>query len=78
MSQAQVRKNIAPDYNEFVKPVDEMWLDKMSGKIKGLKYSTAAAFKEDVDQIHSNAVAYNSPGCGTYGGESTFTSKFIF
>lgn len=65
-----MKKNIAPDYNDFVQPSDEMWLDKISRKIKGLKYSTAAAFKEDVDQIHANAVAYNTPGKGTCGGES--------
>ncbi|GMH40598.1 hypothetical protein BSKO_08502 [Bryopsis sp. KO-2023] len=69
----QVNKSRAPDYSKFVKASDEMWLEKISKKVKGLKYCTAEAFREDIEQIRANAVAYNSPGKGAFGGEIFIT-----
>ena len=62
----QVRKTVVPDYNEWVKPEDEMWVEKIRGRLSKHAYSTAAEFMSDLDQIRVNAEAYNSPGRGRF------------
>ncbi|KAL6760108.1 hypothetical protein V8C86DRAFT_2561061 [Haematococcus lacustris] len=56
-----VPKTNVPDYNNFVKPGNEMWLDKIKGKNRSNKYPSRQAFMADIVAIHTNAVAYNSP-----------------
>lgn len=62
-----MRKTVVPDYNAWVKPEDEMWLEKIRGRISKYHYATAAAFVADLDQIRVNAEAYNTPGHGRVG-----------
>lgn len=64
----QVNKRFAPDYNEFVDPAEEIWLEKVGSKIRALKYSTGQMFMDDILRLQHNAVSYNSPGKGKYGG----------
>ena len=67
--QLKVHKGLVPDYNDFVKEADEMWLDKISRKINGLKYRSAEEFRQDIICLKTNAVAYNTPGNGAHGVE---------
>lgn len=65
--QTEVSKQRAPDYNNFVKPEDEMDISKIDRKIKNGRYSSGAELRADLYQIYANAEAYNSPGRGLYG-----------
>jgi len=67
-----VNKRWAPDYNEFVPPESEIWLEKIGCKIRGLKYSTGQMFMDDVRKLRDNSVAYNTPGNGQHGASSPF------
>lgn len=67
-SQFQVNKRVALDYSDFVAPADEIWLDKIGSKIRGLKYSTGQMFIDDFRKLRDNAAVYNTPGNGRYGG----------
>ena len=66
--QTQVDLDVAPDYNQFVKPEDEMWLHQISNKTRALAYSDRTQFLADFEAIRANCLAYNTPGCGQYGG----------
>ena len=68
--QTGVDRKRAPDYHTFVAPEDEMNLAKIGRKISGARYTSAQGLLADFRQIHSNACAYNAPGCGRYGGPS--------
>ena len=46
----------------------EMWLAKVRSKVQAGRYPTAEHFLADIRQISDNAVAYNTPGHGKYGG----------
>ena len=56
-----------PDYNIYVAKEDEMCFEVIERKLKEAHYSSASEFLTDIDQIVSNAVAYNSPYCGDRG-----------
>ena len=47
------------DYNDFVKPEDEMWIKKINQKLTRSAYVTHRQFREDVHQILKNAQKYN-------------------
>jgi len=47
------------DYNNFVKPEDEMWIKKINQKLTRSAYVTHGQFREDVHQILKNALTYN-------------------
>lgn len=66
-----MNKTVATDYNDFVSPTDEIWLDKIGSKIRGLKYSSGQMYIEDFRKLRDNAVAYNTHGHGLYGGPRT-------
>jgi len=68
MFRQPVSKTLVPDYNKFVAPEDELWLDKMINTAKGSRYSSVAQFRADINRICRNAEAYNSPGGGSQGG----------
>ena len=57
------------DYNNFVRPEDEMWVRKISQKLTRAAYVTHIQFREDVHQILKNAQKYNDAGslCGHEG-----------
>ena len=59
---------MAPDYHEFVKQEDEMWLGLINNKLRSLSYSNAADFLKDFETIQRNCAAYNTPGFGKFGG----------
>lgn len=63
---------LVPDYNIYVAKQDEMCFEVMERKLKDAQYSSASEFLTDIDQIVSNAVAYNSPYCGDQGHQSAF------
>ena len=67
MLQAPVSKAAIPDYNEFVKPEDEMHLDQISRQISDYHYACADRLREDLVQIQTNAKAYNTEGKGKWG-----------
>lgn len=56
-----------PDYNIYVAKEDEMCFEVIERKLKEAQYSSASEFLTDIDQIVSNAVAYNSQYCGDQG-----------
>lgn len=58
--QSQVRKDRVIDYNTFVAPEDEMWLERIKKTLTKTQYSSRQAFQDDVHQIAKNARAYNS------------------
>ena len=64
----QVVKRFARDYNVWVPAEKEMWLAKVRSKVQAGRYPTAEHFLADIRQISDNAVAYNTPGHGKYGG----------
>eukprot|EP00803_Ostreobium_quekettii_P003410 evm.model.scf_125.2 EVM.evm.TU.scf_125.2 scf_125:22519-35862(+) len=66
----KVNQTVVHDYNSFVDKADEMWTEKIAGRLKGLKYRTADEFRQDVLLLRKNAIAYNTPGKGAYGGEA--------
>ena len=66
--QTQVDLDVAPDYHHFVKPEDEMWLHQISNKTRALAYSDRTQLLSDIEAIRGNCLAYNTPGCGQYGG----------
>ena len=56
-----------PDYNIYVAKEDAMCFEFIERKLKEAQYSSATKFLTDIDQVVSNAVAYNSPYCGDQG-----------
>ena len=66
--QRPVSAAYAPDYNDFVEPEDELCLEDVERKLKGVNYSSADEFRADIAQIVRNATAYNTPGHGQFGG----------
>lgn len=59
-----------PDYNEWVREEDEMWLTKVQERIRAGEYKAYQQMLADVQQIHTNALAYNSAEHGkSSGGE---------
>ena len=59
MLQSQVRKTSVTDYNDFVPAKDEMWVDRIKKALAKFQYSSRQAFQNDVQQIVTNARAYN-------------------
>ena len=57
------------DYNEWVTEEDEMWLTKIQERIKTGEYKVYQQMLADVQQIHTNAVAYNTAGHGYSSGD---------
>ena len=57
--QIPVSKVRVTDYNDFVRPEDEMWLKKINGKLTKVQYVNRSQFQNDVHQIWKNAVKYN-------------------
>lgn len=70
--QTQVDLTVAPDYHEFVKQEEEMWLHLIANKLRSLSYSDAASFLRDFEAIQRNCAAYNVPGAGKFGGPGLF------
>ncbi len=66
-SQKPVQTSQIPDYSIYVAKEEEMCFEVIERKLKEAQYSSASDFLTDVDQIVSNAVAYNSPYCGDQG-----------
>ena len=61
---------IVPDYNEWVREEDEMWLNKIQERIRMGEYRVYRQMLADVQQIHTNALAYNAAEHGrSSGGE---------
>ena len=61
---------IVPDYNEWVREEDEMWLNKIQERIRMGEYRAYQQMLADVQQIHTNALAYNTAEHGrSSGGE---------
>ncbi|KAK2078921.1 hypothetical protein QBZ16_002611 [Prototheca wickerhamii] len=58
----------APDYSLWVRPQDEMFLDKIQKKASSGKYHSIDAFRTDMNAILRNAIQYNSIGHGKHGG----------
>ena len=59
-----------PDYNEWVKEEDEMWLTKIQERVRMGEYKVYQQMLADVQQIHTNALAYNAAEHGkSSGGE---------
>ena len=58
---------IVPDYNIWVKEEEEMWLEEIKNRIRKGHYTTHEAMLADMDQIHTNAVKYNTTGNGQIG-----------
>jgi hypothetical protein len=80
--QHQVNILEVPDYLEFVRPEDEMWLKLIETKIRKLAYSTREQFLGDFRQMVANCRAYNSDGCGKFPGQGdlpliTFSPSFL-
>ena len=48
-----------PDYGRFVAPAQEMWLDKVKGRIERSEYESSAQMARDVAAIAAAAGAYN-------------------
>ena len=67
--QSPVSKKLAPDYNDYIRPEQEMDTGKIDRKIKGSRYSSGAELRADFNQIFANAQLYNAPGNGKYGGQ---------
>lgn len=61
---ARVNTKTIADYNDFVAPEDEMWLDKILEKANAGWYVTVDAFRADMQQLVTNAQAYNGPDGG--------------
>lgn len=62
MLQVQVSKKNVKDYNNFVRPEDEIWVKKINGKLAKSGYSSSQQFMADVHQLLMNAEAYNLGG----------------
>ncbi len=58
---------IVPDYSIWVKEEEEMWLEEIKNRIRQGHYTTHEAMLADMNQIHSNAVKYNTIGNGQIG-----------
>lgn len=54
---------LVKDYRHWVKPQQEMWLNKVKSKIPKC-YLSVASFLKDLYQIYYNAISYNTDGCG--------------
>ena len=66
------------DYNNFVKPEDEMWIKKINQKLTRSAYVTHGQFREDVHQILKNAVTYNqSTGVCAHPGPLSVPGKLV-
>lgn len=63
-----MQKTLAPDYTDFVPESDEMNLEAIERKLKAAAYSSSTEFIADISRIVKNAVAYNTPGHGRFGG----------
>ena len=59
--QTQVDLDVAPDYHQFVKPEDEMWLHQISNKTRALAYSDRAQFLSDFEAIRANCSGLQHP-----------------
>ncbi len=59
VSHSQVSKVAVPDYNNYVAPQDEMWLEKIQGKARKKGYQSVFEFKQDMRKISDNAAKYN-------------------
>ena len=66
--QTRVPPDLAPDYHEFVRPEEEMWLHQISDKLRNAAYATRDQFLADFVAIQTNCVKYNTPGHGKFGG----------
>ena len=60
----RVSKAAVPDYGRFVAPAQEMWLDKVKGKVERAEYESSAQMARDVRAIAAAAEAYNDAGSG--------------
>lgn len=60
----RVSKAAVPDYGRFVAPAQEMWLDKVKGKIERAEYECSRQMARDVRAIAAAAEAYNDAGSG--------------
>ena len=49
-----------PDYNNYVKPEEEMWIKKINQKLTRSAYVTHGQFRQDMLQILKNAQTYNT------------------
>ncbi len=65
MSQNKVKKSVVTDYQQWVAPEDEMWLDKIIRKCNAAEYVSSAEFREDFQKIVNNCQAYNTEGHGS-------------
>ena len=63
-----------PDYNAWVTEEEEMWVEEILRRIRKGDYRTHEPMLADVEQIHTNAVKYNTPGNGQHGGPGLLQS----
>ena len=56
----RVSKAAVPDYGRFVAPSQEMWLDKVRGRVERGEYECARQMARDVRAIAAAAEAYNA------------------
>ena len=57
-----------PDYNLWVGEEEEMWMEEIMRRIRKGDYKTHEPMLAHIEQIHINAVKYNTPGNGQFGG----------
>lgn len=60
----KVNKASVKDYHKWVRPEDEMWLDKIYRKIIQLEYTSGSQLRSDFEKIYKNALAYNQDDHG--------------
>ena len=64
-----------PDYNEWVREEDEMWLNKIQERIRMGEYRAYQQMVADVQQIYTNALAYNTAEHGRSSGGEGIPSR---
>lgn len=67
----KVNKSSVRDYHKWVRPEDEMWLDKINRKITQHEYTSGAQLRSDFEKIYKNAIAYNQDDHGELATPST-------
>lgn len=65
--QDPVSMRCVPDYHDFVKEEDAIWLNKIKSKVNRSQYTSLEAFLADFRQLTANCLAYNSDENAAHG-----------
>ena len=66
-----------PDYNLWVGEEEEMWMEEIMRRVRKGDYKTHEPMLAHIEQIHANAVKYNTPGNGQFGGPGRLSAHVM-